>query len=67
MTKEDLIKYKEKLSKLSEAEKKLRDLELRKIALGEIEGPMTEYSSLNKPWLKNYKEENIIQEIPKMH
>ena len=28
MTKEDLIKYKEKLSKLSEKEKKLRDLHL---------------------------------------
>ena len=67
MTKEELMAYKEKLSKLSTEEKKLRDLYLRKIALGEIQGPLTEYSSLNKPWLKNYKEENIIQEIPKMN
>ena len=41
MKKEDLIKLKEKISKLSDEEKKLRDLYLRKISLGEIYGPMT--------------------------
>ena len=64
MTKEDLIKYKEKLSKLSEEEKKLRDLELRKIALGEIEGPMTGYPSIDKPWLKYFSEDAIKKDIP---
>ena len=51
MKKEDLIKLKEKISKLSDEEKKLRDLYLRKISLGEIYGPMTGYPSIDKPWL----------------
>lgn len=59
MTKEELIRYKEKLSKLSNEEKKLRDLYLRKIALGEIEGPTTGYASIDKPWLKYYNESAI--------
>ena len=36
MKKEDLIKLKEKISKLSDEEKKLRDLYLRKISSGEL-------------------------------
>ena len=67
MTKEELINYKEKLSKLSEKEKKLRDLYLRKISLGEIEGPMTGYPSIDKPWLKYYDEETIKLDLPKMN
>ena len=65
MKKEDLINYKEKLSKLSEEEKKLRDLELRKIALGEIQGPITGYPSIDKPWLKYYSEDAILKDTPK--
>lgn len=49
MKKEDLIKLKEKISKLSDEEKKLRELYLRKISSGEIYGPMTGYSSIDKP------------------
>ena len=60
MTKEDLIIYKEKLSKLSLEEKKLRDLYLRKIALGEIQGPVTGYSSIDKPWFKYYGDSAIM-------
>lgn len=60
MTKEDLIEYKEKLSNLSEKDKKLRDLQLRKIALGEVQGPITGYASVDKPWLKYYEKNAII-------
>lgn len=67
MTKEELIAYKEKLSKLSEKEKKLRDLYLRKIALGEIQGPITGYPSIDKPWLKYYDEDTIKLDLPKMN
>jgi len=35
-----------------------RDLYLRKVALGEIEGKSTGYASIDKPWLKYYKETN---------
>ena len=56
MTKEDLIKLKEKLSLLSEEEKKQRDLYLRKLANGELQGPPVGYPSIDKPWLKWYEE-----------
>ncbi|MBP3800118.1 MAG: acyl--CoA ligase [Bacilli bacterium] len=63
MTKEDLIKYKEKLSKLSEKEEKLRNMHLRKIANGEIQGPMVGYASIDKPWLKEYEESDLKIEV----
>lgn len=45
-------------------EEKLRDLHLRKLALGEIQGPPTGYASIDKPWLKYYSEEDIKEEFP---
>ena len=66
MNKEDLKLLKEKLSKLNEKEIKQRDLYLRSLAKGDIQGPSTEYASINKPWLKYYSEENINIDIPKM-
>lgn len=43
-----------------------RDLYLRKVALGEIEGKLTGYASIDKPWLKYYTEEHIKAELPHM-
>ena len=43
-----------------------RDLYLRKVALGEIEGKITGYASIDKPWLKYYTEDNIRAELPHM-
>ena len=60
MTNEELINYKIKLSKLSNKEKKLRDLELRKYSNGELQGPMIGYPSIDKPWLKYHDESAII-------
>ena len=45
-------------------EQKLRDLHLRKLALGEIQGPPTGYASIDKPWLKYYNEDIIKSELP---
>ena len=59
MKKEDLIKLKEKISELSEHEKKLRDLYLRDISIGKIYGPMTGYASIDRPWLKYYNDKSI--------
>ena len=64
MKKEDLIKYKEKLSKLSKEKEKLRNVYLSKLAKGEIEGPMIGYPSIDKPNLQYYDENSILQEIP---
>ena len=63
MIKEDLISYKVKLSRLSEEDKKLRDLYLRKMSKGEIQGPMTGYASIDKPWLK-YHDKRGITDTP---
>lgn len=56
MTKEDLIKLKEKISKLSEEEKKERNLYLRDLATGKLQGPPVGYASIDKSWLGYYKE-----------
>ena len=40
------------------------DLYLRKVALGEVQGEMTGYASVDKPWLKYYSEEAINSELP---
>lgn len=67
MTKEQLIELKEKLSKLSEEEKKQRDQYLRQLATGEIQGPPTGYASIDKPWLKYYPEHGITTNVPKVN
>ena len=66
MKKEDLIKLKEKISKLSEEEQKLRNIYLRKIANSELYGPIIGKSSIDKPWLKYFLEEDIFKECPSM-
>lgn len=66
MDNKDLQEYKIKLGNLSVNEQKMRDLYLRKLALGEIQGPPTGYASIDKPWLKYYDEEAIYDDISKM-
>lgn len=63
MNKEALEQLKIKLSKLSEEEKKQRDLYLRQLATGEMYGPTTGYASIDKPWLKYYDEIQINSTI----
>lgn len=41
-----------------------RKLQLRKIAIGELDGEMTGYPSKDMPWLKYYSEEQILSPIP---
>ena len=54
MKKEDLNLLKEKISKLSEDDKKNRKIYLRDLANGTIAGPPVGYPSIDKPWLKYY-------------
>ena len=67
MEKEQLLEYKKQLSKLSEQEKKLRDLHLRKIAFGEVVGAPIGYPSIDKLHLTYYDEETILSDIPAMN
>lgn len=54
----ELKEYKTKLGKLSLNEQKLRDLYLRNLATGKIQGPPTQYPSINKRNLAFYDEFN---------
>ena len=40
------------------------DLYRRKVALGEVQGEMTGYASIDKPWLKYYDEAVLHMDIP---
>lgn len=66
MNKEDLIKYKKRISELSEEDLKARDIYLKKLAIGELAGPPVGYPSIDKPWLKYYDELYMMQDIPQM-
>lgn len=66
MTKEQLIELKKKIAGLSEEDKKLRNLYLRGLANGEIQGPPVGYASIDKPWLKYYSETTIVADMPRM-
>ena len=65
MKKEDLLILKEKISNLSDAEKKLRDIYLKNIANGKLQGPIVGYSSIDKTWLKYYTDNTIMSDLPK--
>lgn len=47
-------------------QQKLRNLHLRKIALGEVFEPFTGKPSIDKKWLRYYSEEQIMAEMPEM-
>lgn len=64
MKKEDLIKLKKQIESLSEDEKKQRDIYLKNLSNGTYQGPMTGYSSIDKPWLKYYSDESILSSLP---
>ncbi len=51
---------------MTKEEQKEHDLYLRSLALGEIQGPLTGYSSIDKPWLKHYPAELIEKDVSDM-
>lgn len=67
MTREQLLELKSKLSKLSEEEQKLRDLYLRQLSNGELQGPPVGYPSIDKPWLKYYSPKQVKTVFPEMN
>lgn len=64
MKKEDLLKYKEYLLSFSKEELRQRDLYLKKLATGTIQGPMTNYPSIDKTWLQFMDDEQILKDVP---
>ena len=64
MNRQDLIAYKEKLAKLSEKDYQLRELMLKDMADGTIQGPVVEYPEISKTWYRYYNKKDIINNIP---
>ena len=63
---DELKEYIEKLGKLTQEEEKQRNLYLKKLANGTLQGPLTGKQSIDKTWLKYYEDYDIKQDIPKM-
>lgn len=59
-----LKKYKREINELSDTDKVKRELYLRDLALGNIQGALTGYPSIDKIWLQYYKEEQIDNLVP---
>lgn len=51
------------ISNLEVNEEKLRDLYLRNLALGKVQGCPTGYPNRDKPWLKWYSEDSILTDV----
>lgn len=66
MESQDLKDYKEKLGQLTAEEQKQRDLYLKGLAAGTIQGPEVGYSSIDKTWLQYYEDEAILSDVPEM-
>lgn len=62
---QELREYEDKLMNLSRKEKQLRNVYLRKIQTGEIQGPTLGKTSIDKPFLKYYSEESLIVDYPR--
>ena len=62
MKKDDLIKLKQHIASFSIEEQRIRDEYLRKIATGELEGPMTGYPTIDMPQLAHYDMEKYHEE-----
>ena len=63
---EQLIEYKKKINNLTEEERIKRDKEyIMPMAKGEIQGPKTQFASIDKPWLKFYESNSYDDTMPK--
>lgn len=64
MTKEDLMRLNENIGMLSSSDSKERDLYLRGLATGEIQGPPVGRTSIDKPWMQFYDKEKYKIDFP---
>lgn len=63
MEKEDLIAYKKKTAELTEEEFKQRDLYLKGLADGTLQGSPIGIPSIDKPWLKFFDNDFLLKNI----
>ena len=65
MTEELLKEYKQKLSSLSKEELIERNQYLKDLRSGKIQGPLTGFASIDKPWCNYYSKEQLSEDMPK--
>ena len=65
MTEEYLNEYKKKISKLSKSDMSERNEYLKGLNSGRIQGPLTGYASIDKPWCNYYSTTQLSEETPK--
>lgn len=66
MNKQYIEQYHDKISKLSREDQKQRNIYLRELSTGEIQGPPTGIPSIDQPWLTKYPENMLNFELPNM-
>lgn len=64
--KERLEEYKKQLSRLNEEQIIERNLYLKALAEGKIQGPTTGLPTIDKPWLKYHRQDAIRENMPHM-
>ena len=57
--------YKQKLSSLSKEELIERNQYLKDLRSGKIQGPLTGFASIDKPWCNYYSKEQLSEDMPK--
>ena len=62
----DLNKLREKEANLTQEELKKRNLYLKQLQDGRLQGPVTGYASIDRPWLKHYDDKMILKDLPEM-
>lgn len=65
MENKKLDEYRKQVGKLSENEEMERNVYLKRLADGTYQGPPVGYPHIDKPWLKNYNENNLISTPPR--
>ncbi|MBR3117136.1 MAG: acyl--CoA ligase [Bacilli bacterium] len=63
---EDQVVLNKKISDLSTQDAECRNIYLKKIGTGELQGPLTGYASKDKPWYSFYSDEAINEKMPEM-
>ena len=66
MDKEYQELYKQRLSELTEEEWQQRNLMLKQLQDGRMQGPPVGLDTVDKPWLKYYEDEDLYKAIPNM-
>lgn len=64
---DELREYREKLSKLTDEEQRQRDLYLKRLADGTLQGPLTMKPSIDKVFLGQYNDEDINEVFPEQN